>query len=88
MQLNFEHEPEDPLQSKIQTMALLGWTLTSIEQLKLYKQRKNQLHVQDGCVLLGCRVMVPAAGQAKVIEAIHQCHPEMTRMKGQARSFV
>ena len=61
---------------------------TSIEQLQPYQQRKGQLSVHGGCVLLGSRVVVPVAGQAKVIEESHQGHPGITRMKGLARSFV
>ena len=50
-----------------------------------YQQRKDQL---SGCVLLGSRIVVPVAGQAKMIEELHQGHPGITRMKGLARSFV
>ena len=79
---------KDPVLSKVQTMVLQGWTHTFMEQLQPYQQRKDQLSVQDGCVLLGSRVVVPVAGQAKVIEELHQGHPGITRMKGLARSFV
>ena len=80
---------KDPVLSKVQTMVLQGWTHTSLEQLQPYQQRKNQLSVQDGCVLLGGRVVVlPVAGQAKVTEELHQGHPGITRTKGLARSFV
>ena len=63
---------KDPVLSKVQTMVLQGWTHTSMEQLQPYQQRKDQLSVQDGCVFLGSRVVVPVAGQAKVIEELHQ----------------
>ena len=63
-------------------MILQGWTHTSIEQLQPYQQRKDQSTLQDGCVLLGNRVVVPVAGQAKVIKELHQDHSGITRMKG------
>ena len=53
-----------------------------IEQLQPYQQRKDQLTLRDGCVLLGSRVVVPVAGQAKVIKELHQDYPGITRMKG------
>ena len=66
---------EDSVLSKVQTMVVQGWTHTSMEQLQPYQQRKGQLSVRDGCVLLGSRVVVPVAGQAKVIKELHQGHP-------------
>ena len=57
-------------------------------QLQPYQQRKDQLSVHDGCVLLGSRAVVPVAGQPKVIEELHQSHSGITRMKGLAKSFV
>ena len=63
-------------------------TYTTLDELKPYQQRKDQLSVHNGCVLLGSRVVVPVAGQAKVIEELHQGHPGITHMKGLARSFV
>ena len=56
--------------------------------LKPYQQRKDQLSVHNGCILLGSRVVVPVAGQTKVMEELYQGHPGITRMKGLARSFV
>ena len=88
MQLKFKHGPEDSVLSKVQTMVLLGWRHTFIEQLKPYQQTKDQLCVQDGCDLLGSRVVVPIAAQAKVTKENHQGHPGITTMKGLARSFV
>ena len=78
----FEHGP-----AKIISMILQGWT-TAIEELQPYQQRKDQLSVHDGCVLLGNRVVVSGARQLKVMEELHQGHPGITRMKGVARSFV
>ena len=55
---------KDPVLSKVQTMVLQGWTHTTLDELKPYQQRKDQLSVHDGCVLLGSRVIIPVAGQA------------------------
>ena len=74
--------------SKVQTMVLQGWTHTTLDELKPYQQRKDQLSIHNGCILLGSRVVVPVAGQAKVIKEFHQGNPVITRMKGLARSFV
>ena len=50
--------------------------------------RKDELSIQDGCVLWGSRVVVPKKGQPKVLDRLHQGHPGMARMKSLARSIV
>ena len=37
--------------------------------------RKDELSVQDGCVVWGSHVVVPKKGQAQVLEQLHQGHP-------------
>ena len=54
---------KDPVLSKVQTMVLQGWTHTTLDELKPYQQRKDQLSVHDGCVLLGSRVIIPVHGR-------------------------
>ena len=53
-----------------------------------FHQRKEELSVQDRCILLGSRVVVPRADQDKVLEKLYDSHPGMSRMKSLARSVV
>ena len=46
------------------------------------------MSVHTGCVLLGSRVVVPPAGHKRVMEELHQGHPDINQMKGLARGFV
>ena len=42
----------------------------------------------DGCVLCGCRVLVPPPGQQIVLQELHSAHPGMSKMKSLARMYV
>ena len=44
-----------------------------------------ELSCQDGCPLLGNRVVVPIAGQLQVLEELHEAHPGATHIKQIAR---
>ena len=67
-----------------------GWTDTDdhAEELRPYCQRKQELSLQDGCILWGSRVVVPEQGRKLVIEELHAEHQGMSRMKSLGRSFV
>ena len=53
-----------------------------------FNRKRDELSVQDRCVLWGSRVIVPKKGQAQVLEQLHQCHTGVARMKGLARGMV
>ena len=44
----------------------------------------NELSIEDGCLLWGNRIVVQAAGQAKVTEEIYIGHPGISRIKSLA----
>ena len=60
----------------------------SDSELASFQDRKDELSVLDGCVLWGCRVVIPSRGRVKVLEVLHEGHPGITKMKGLARSVV
>ncbi|XP_063285531.1 uncharacterized protein K02A2.6-like, partial [Pelobates fuscus] len=52
---------------------------------------KRTGHIQtvcQGCLLWGNKVVIPNAGQARVLHALHEGHPGIVRMKALARSYV
>ena len=53
-----------------------------------YTSRKNELSVQDECVLWESRIIVPQTGNCTVLEELHDGHPGITTTKILARSFV
>ena len=80
----------DPLLSNVRSLVQNGWKDGEEENMKPFNRRRNELSVQNGCVLWGNRVVVPQAGelQYKVLNQLHQGHPGVSRMKGIERSFV
>ena len=70
----------DPTLAKVRDNVQRGW-LTCIP----YQRRKDELSVEDGCVLWGRRV---PQGQAKALEMVHEGHPRASRMKSLVWSFM
>ena len=78
----------DPLLSQVREMVLKGWKEVKTEELVPYQRRKDELSVQDGCLLWEVRVVVPLAGRSNVLGELHQCHPGIPWMKSLSRSYV
>lgn len=62
----------DPILSHVR---MQGWQQTEDVEIQPYQRRKEELSVQDGCLLWGSRVIVPRQGRSKVIEELHEGHP-------------
>ena len=58
------------------------------EALKPYLSRKEELSIQDGCLLWRNHVVVPPKARERVMEELHETHPAICRMKSLARSYV
>ena len=66
-----------------------GWPDTvKSEELLPYYHRRTELSLQDGCVLWGARVLIPAPGRAGILQELHMNHPGMSCMKAIPRSYV
>ena len=79
---------KDPLLSKVVRYTLEGWpTVETQSELKPYWHRRCELSVEGGCLLWGCRVVVPLPGRTQVLLELHAAHPGVSRMKALARMF-
>ena len=80
---------KDPVLSQVVRLLEEGWPegVTS-EALAPYYNRRNELSLQDGCVLWGARVVIPPPGRENLLEELHETHPGCSRMKSLARCFV
>ena len=74
--------------STVRKMVLQGWQHTDDTKLLPFSRRKDELSVQDGCILWGSWVIIPQTGRVRVLEELHQGHPGISRMKSLARSVV
>lgn len=80
---------KDLILAKVYKAVLQGWPKDVEEQqMKPYYERRDELSVEDGCILWGARVVIPPQLRTRVIDEIHEGHPGMERMKCFARSYV
>ena len=63
-----EWTEKDPVLSKVKKWLTEGWPEKEHEEeLRPYRQRKDELSLQDGCILWGSRVIVPEPGHKLVM---------------------
>ena len=80
---------KDPVLAQVVRFLEEGWADTvKSEELLPYYHRRTELSFQDGCVLWGARVLIPAPGRAGILQELHMTHPGVSRMKALARSYV
>ena len=79
---------KDSTLSKVLELTLNGWP-SHIEEgeLKPYHLHKDELSLEDDCVLWGRRVIIPDACRERVLAELHECHPGIVKMKSLARSY-
>ena len=82
----------DPTLSKVRRWVLEGWpereTDVGSSELVPYHRRRWELGVEGGCVLWGCRVVIPGKGREMALQLLHDGHPGMARMKSLARGYL
>ena len=80
---------KDPLLSRVRKLVENGWNITEpTPDLTPFHNRHTELSVLDGCLLLGCRVIIPTVARKTILDQLHQTHPGITKMKMLARSYV
>ncbi|XP_008182642.1 uncharacterized protein K02A2.6-like [Acyrthosiphon pisum] len=56
-------------------------------ELESYNSRKTQISMEQGCLLWGYRVIIPAKFRNNILSELHSCHMGSSRMKSLARSY-
>ena len=80
---------KDPLLCKVHQYTMNGWPETCDDvELKPFHNRRNELSCEQGCVLWGIRVVVPAVLRGRLLNELHWEHPGICSMKAIARSFM
>ena len=69
---------------------LEGWPQRGVDDsLKPFYQCKDQLTMDQGCLLWGTRVIIPLSLQARLLQELHySTHLGMVKIKLLARSYV
>ena len=79
----------DPLMSRVKKFVMEGWPQgEDSKEIAPFSRRKDELSLQEGCILWGTRVIVPVKLRNKVLIELHDSHPGISRMKNLARQYV
>lgn len=66
-----------------------GWPAkVTDKELRPYWLNRSELSLQEDCLLLGCRVVVPTTLRPAVLRMLHKTHTGMVQTKAIARSYV
>ena len=81
---------KDPVLSKVFRLCQQGWVFKDPcnPDIKPYLSRRDEMSLQDGCVLWGNRVIIPAKLRELVLKELHSGHAGISRMKELARSYL
>ncbi len=78
----------DPVLSKLLRYVREGWPTQIPDEFKAYHNRQHQITIEHECLLWGIRVIIPTSLRQKLLEALHEGHPGVVRMKAIARSYM
>ena len=80
----------DPILSKVLFLTQNGWPerMDLSKELQSYFNRRLELSVEEGCLLLGTRTIIPQKWQHLILQELHSNHLGIVRMKALARMHV
>jgi hypothetical protein len=82
---------EDPILNQLMSYALNGFPATRRDmhsQTRLYWSFRDEISIDDGILLKGTRIMIPAALTSKFLRDIHTGHLGITKCQQRAKSSV
>ena len=82
-------QDEDAVCSRVkQFVSSESWPATVKGEFQAYRNIRNELHVQDGLLLRGTRIVIPPTMRAEVLDAVHISHQGITKCRERARQAV
>ncbi|XP_021370583.1 uncharacterized protein K02A2.6-like isoform X2 [Mizuhopecten yessoensis] len=80
---------QDPTLQEVIGWVYRGWgEKCPNERLKPYHNRRHELNLYEDVLLWGNRVVIPTFGRASLLDALHEGHPGIVKMKSLARGYV
>lgn len=70
------------------TFAQSGWPRSISEDLKPFFVRRDELTIEQGCLMWGARAVIPQKYRSKVLDELHGGHLGVVKMKALARAHV
>ena len=78
----------EPTLDKVLQFVQQRWPSQCEPELTPFLSWKTELFVHDGYLVSGTRVVIPSQGSEMMLQELHQCHMEMSKMKSLARMYV
>ena len=79
---------KDPTLSLVLEYAKRGWPTDCKKEVEPFYRRKEEITIQDGCLMWGSRVIIPSKLQNQVLDELHEGHLGIVKMKALARSYM
>ena len=76
----------DPMLSKVFRYVRDKWPGVTPESLRPFSDRRNELTVEEGCILWGFRVVIPKKLREKLLQELHKDHVSSQELHVVARS--
>lgn len=74
--------------TKVKQCIQENWRNEVSKELKKYRNRKEELYIENECVMWGYRVVIPLTLRKKMLEELHSGHLGITKTKTLARSYL
>ncbi|XP_058810405.1 uncharacterized protein K02A2.6-like [Phymastichus coffea] len=78
----------DETLKKIMLYVKDGWPNVIPESVKKFKNKKDELSLESGCLFWGIRIIIPEKLRAILLRELHMSHMGMVKIKMLARSYV
>ncbi|KAG6456672.1 hypothetical protein O3G_MSEX009875 [Manduca sexta] len=80
---------KDRLLSRVLLYVQSGWPEHCNEDdLKPYFMKRNELYIENGCIMWGYRIIIPNTLQSVVLKQLHSSHMGIVKTKSLARSYI
>ncbi|XP_043229035.1 uncharacterized protein K02A2.6-like [Amphibalanus amphitrite] len=76
-----EETRRDLTLGKVSEYVMSGWHDDITDNIQPFFARREELSVEDGCLLWGRRVIIPPKFRQRLLQDLHQEHPGIGRMK-------
>ena len=79
---------KDQILIKVMDFVKTGWPKSVQPEFKAYFIKRNEMSVENKCLMVGIRVVIPKTIQSQVLDVIHKDHIGIVRAKMLARTIM
>lgn len=83
-----EETDRDLTLNQIKNFIQTQWPSKITPNIKPYYDHRLELHIINGCLMLGHKIIIPNSLQQQVLNELHSTHEGIVRTKAMARSYL